>query len=92
MWKIKCLPSFIIVTNDFYSWVYPCRVYCVSVLASTYPTKWKRIVILQKKIPTLIAKKLSNTYTNPVRIFMYLFQIAKFMELNLVSNRANNQA
>ena len=55
--------------------------------ASTYPTNFNRIVILQKKIVRIISKKPFDAHTEPIfedlQILkfsnIYLFQIGKFM-------------
>ena len=63
--KIFCL-SVTSLPTLYYSLVYPCLVYCVSVWASTYPTNLNRTVIVQKKVARFISKKPFDAHTDPV--------------------------
>ena len=73
----------------YYSLVYPYLIYCVSVWGSTYQSNLNRIIILQKKIISVISKKSFDSHTGvlfkeqEILKFsdFYLYQIGKFIYL-----------
>ena len=60
-----CLPRQSLKTL-YYSLVYPYIQYCVSVLGSTYPTNLNRLIVLQKKVVRIIARKPHDAHTDPI--------------------------
>ena len=85
-WQQFCLPK-TSLRSLYYSLVYPCLTYCVSVWGSTYQSNLNRIIILQKKIIRIISKVSFDAHTGvlfkeqEILKFsdIYLYQIGKFM-------------
>ena len=49
-----------------YSLVYSYLKYCILVWGSTYPTHFRRVVLLQKRIVGIISHKDFDIYTDPL--------------------------
>ena len=76
-----CLPQQALKTL-YYSLVYSYIQYCVSVWGSTYPTNLNRLVVLQKNVVRIIARKPhDDAHTDP--IFKNL-EILKFNCVELI--------
>ena len=73
----------------YYSLVYPYLIYCISVWGSTHQSNLSRVIILPKKIITIISKVSFDSHTDvlfkeqEILKFsdIYLYQIGKFMYL-----------
>ena len=71
----------------YYSLIYPCLIYCVSVWGLTYNSNIKRIVTFQKKAIRIVAKVPFDSHTDPIfrdlEVLKFsnvvLFHLAKFM-------------
>ena len=65
----------------YYSLVYPHLIYCVSVWGSTYQSNLNWIIILQKKIISVISKKSFDSHTG------VLFKEQEIVKFSDISNR-----
>ena len=69
-----------------YSYFYPYLFYCMSVLASTYPSNLRRLITLPKQVVRIMSRSAFHSYTDPLfkslKILnlesIYKLQIAKF--------------
>ena len=65
----------------YYSLVYPYLIYCVSVWGSTYQSNLNWIIILQKKIISVISKKSFDSHTG------VLFKEQEIVKFSDIPNR-----
>ena len=71
----------------YFSLVYPYLFYCMSVWASTYPSKLRRLITLQKRVVRIISRSAFNAHTDTLfknlKILnfedIYKLQLGKFM-------------
>ena len=78
-WQQFCLPK-TSLRSLYYSLVYPCLTYCVSVWGSTYQSNLNRIIILQKKIIRIISKVSFDAHTG---VLFKEQEILKFSDIYL---------
>jgi len=55
-----------ILINLYYSLIYPYLAYCNIAWASTYHSRLKRLIVLQKRAVRIIAGSSFNSHTNPI--------------------------